>query len=131
MANYTECPSCGTEVSKSAKKCAFCGARLKKPFYKKGGFIFLVLLCLLGGAGYLGKLYFELDYVQLAKQGGAWLHNVIVSELSSDDTPAPAPAEPAPEEETPAPPAEEAPADTELTEETPAEADPAAPAETA
>ena len=101
MASFIECPSCGTEVSKAATKCPFCGAKLRKPFYKRGGFVFLVWVCILGGLGYVGATQFGLDYIDLAKKGGTWLHNVIVAEEPAAETPTEAvPADtPAPEKE--------------------------------
>ena len=44
----TKCKVCQAEIAKSAKRCPNCGAKLKKPLYKKWWF-WLVLLCLIGG----------------------------------------------------------------------------------
>ena len=38
------CPVCGTQIAKSAKACPGCGAKNKKPIFKRGWFIFLVLI---------------------------------------------------------------------------------------
>lgn len=45
------CPACGKEIAANAKNCPGCGAKIKKPFYKKWWFIVLVLIILLGAAG--------------------------------------------------------------------------------
>ena len=42
------CNVCGNEIAKSAKICPHCGAKNKKPFYKKIWFWVLVIIILLG-----------------------------------------------------------------------------------
>lgn len=44
------CKVCGAEIAKSAKACPSCGAKLKKPIYKRAWFIILCIL-LIGGIG--------------------------------------------------------------------------------
>ena len=39
-----KCKNCGEEISKKAVVCPKCGAKVKKPFYKKGWFIALVVI---------------------------------------------------------------------------------------
>ena len=39
--NLTNCKVCGHELAKSAKVCPNCGAKNKKPFYKRTWFIVL------------------------------------------------------------------------------------------
>lgn len=45
--NLTNCKVCGHEVAKSAKVCPNCGAKNKKPFYKRTWFIVLAVLVIL------------------------------------------------------------------------------------
>lgn len=45
------CRNCNTEISARAKKCPACGARQKGPFYKRGWFIFLIIIAVLGMVG--------------------------------------------------------------------------------
>lgn len=45
------CRNCNTEISANAKRCPACGAKNKKPFYLRGGFILLVILVVFGAAG--------------------------------------------------------------------------------
>lgn len=40
------CKTCGEEIAKSAKKCPKCGAKNKKPIYKKKRFYLLVIIVL-------------------------------------------------------------------------------------
>ena len=40
----TQCKSCGTEIAKSAKLCPQCGAKNKKPLYKRPWFIILCVI---------------------------------------------------------------------------------------
>lgn len=42
------CASCGTEITKTAKTCPQCGAKNKKPIYKRGWFIALVIVVVIG-----------------------------------------------------------------------------------
>ena len=50
----TTCRSCGAQIAASAKTCPYCGAKNKKPVYKRGWFIALVVLLLLGMIGSAG-----------------------------------------------------------------------------
>ncbi len=45
------CKSCDAEIAASAKTCPHCGAKNKKPFYKKAWFWVLVVFLLIGMAG--------------------------------------------------------------------------------
>lgn len=50
-AKLINCSVCGTEMASTAKACPKCGAKNKKPIYKKVSFwIFMVLLVLMVGA---------------------------------------------------------------------------------
>lgn len=49
----TNCKACGQEIASSAKACPNCGAKVKKPIYKKWWFwviIFVVVLGVIAGA---------------------------------------------------------------------------------
>lgn len=52
MANskMTKCKSCGNEIAVSAKTCPNCGAKNKKPIYKRPWFIVLVVMILISVA---------------------------------------------------------------------------------
>ncbi len=45
------CPVCGTEIAKSAKSCPQCGAKNKKPIYKRPWFIIITILVVLIAIG--------------------------------------------------------------------------------
>lgn len=45
------CPACGKEIAANAKTCPSCGAKIKKPFYKKWWFIVLIIIVLAGIGG--------------------------------------------------------------------------------
>ena len=50
MANkLIKCKSCGADIAKSAKTCPQCGAKNKKPIYKKWWFYAILVIILLGG----------------------------------------------------------------------------------
>lgn len=53
--NLVPCKACGAEIAASAKSCPHCGAKNKKPFYKKAGFWILVAVILLAIIGSGGK----------------------------------------------------------------------------
>lgn len=44
----TDCKACGAEIAKSAKTCPHCGAKNKKPIFKKWWFWAIVVLVLIG-----------------------------------------------------------------------------------
>ena len=50
----TACKACGKEIAKSAKSCPSCGAKNKKPLFKRWWFWVIVLL-LLGSVGNAGS----------------------------------------------------------------------------
>ncbi len=47
----TSCKTCGAEMAASAKVCPKCGAKNKKPFYKKWWFWVLAVIIIAGIAG--------------------------------------------------------------------------------
>lgn len=49
--NMTICKACGAEIAKSAKTCPNCGAKNKKPIYKRPWFIVLAIIVILGIGG--------------------------------------------------------------------------------
>lgn len=51
----TECKSCGKEIAKNAKSCPSCGAKNKKPFYKRVWFIALCAFIVIGMIGSIGE----------------------------------------------------------------------------
>lgn len=48
------CRNCNNPMSEKAKVCPSCGAKNKKPFYKKGWFIILAIIVVIGVIGSLG-----------------------------------------------------------------------------
>ena len=40
----TVCRNCGTPIAKNARVCLACGAKKKKPFYKRVWFILLIVI---------------------------------------------------------------------------------------
>ena len=54
MAKMTQCKSCSKEIATKAKFCPSCGAKNKKPIYKRAWFLivmFFILVGAIGGAG--------------------------------------------------------------------------------
>ncbi len=47
MSKMTECKTCGNQIASNAKACPNCGAKIKKPIYKKWWFWFLIVVILL------------------------------------------------------------------------------------
>ena len=45
--NLIKCKVCGEEIAKSAKTCPKCGAKVKKPIYKKWWFIAIVIVAII------------------------------------------------------------------------------------
>lgn len=50
-AKLIKCKSCGADIAANAKTCPQCGAKNKKPFYKKWWFWLIVVFVLIGSAG--------------------------------------------------------------------------------
>ncbi len=48
------CATCGKPISKNAKTCPYCGAKVKKPIYKRPWFIAIIVLLLIGAIGSAG-----------------------------------------------------------------------------
>ncbi len=51
MAKLKKCSACQAEVASSAKTCPACGAKVKKPFYKKWWFWLIVVILIIGIVG--------------------------------------------------------------------------------
>ena len=54
MAKMTICNSCGAEIASSAKSCPHCGAKVKKPIFKRVWFWILIVL-VVGGIAAAGS----------------------------------------------------------------------------
>lgn len=54
METMKKCDACGAEVAKSAKSCPQCGAKNKKPIYKRWWFIIIAIIVVLGAIGGMG-----------------------------------------------------------------------------
>lgn len=50
-AKLIKCKSCGADIAANAKACPQCGAKSKKPFYKKWWFWLIVVFVVIGSAG--------------------------------------------------------------------------------
>lgn len=48
MSKLIKCNSCRKEVAYSAKKCPNCGAKIKKPIYKRVWFLIIIILVIIG-----------------------------------------------------------------------------------
>lgn len=51
-----QCKVCGKDIATSAKVCPYCGAKNKKPIYKRWWFIVIIVLIVLGIIGNLGGM---------------------------------------------------------------------------
>ena len=49
------CRNCNTPIAKNAKICPSCGAKNKKPFFKRWWFVLLVVILVLGGIGSINR----------------------------------------------------------------------------
>ena len=49
------CRNCNTPITKNAKICPSCGAKNKKPFFKRWWFVLLVVILVLGGIGSINR----------------------------------------------------------------------------
>lgn len=52
--NMITCPTCGEEIAKSAKVCPKCGAKMKKPWYKKW-WVWVIIVIVIGAIGGSGS----------------------------------------------------------------------------
>ena len=51
MGKMIQCKSCSKEIASSAKTCPGCGAKNKKPIYKRPWFIVIAFLVIVGAMG--------------------------------------------------------------------------------
>ena len=51
MSKMTQCKSCAKEIATSAKSCPGCGAKNKKPIYKRVWFWIIVIIIVIGATG--------------------------------------------------------------------------------
>ena len=51
MSKMKKCDTCGAEIAESTKRCPACGAKNKKPIYKRVWFWVCVVLVVLGVVG--------------------------------------------------------------------------------
>lgn len=93
----TTCKACGREIAKSAKSCPLCGAKNKKPIFKKWWFWVIVVL-LLGSIGSAGG---ETDTDIPVDTGTRLEDTTPPADNAAETTPA---TEPQPEETAPAEP---------------------------
>lgn len=49
------CRNCNTPIAKNAKICPSCGAKNKKPFFKRWWFVLFVVILVLGGVGSINR----------------------------------------------------------------------------
>ena len=54
MAKMKKCKTCNAEIASSAKSCPSCGAKNKKPIYKRGWFIVIAFFIVIGTIGGMG-----------------------------------------------------------------------------
>ena len=55
MSKLIKCKSCNDEIATWAKNCPSCGAKNKKPFYKRGWFIAIAIFVIIGAIGSAGN----------------------------------------------------------------------------
>ena len=51
MSKMTQCKSCAKEIATSAKSCPGCGAKNKKPIYKRAWFWIIAIIIVIGATG--------------------------------------------------------------------------------
>ena len=90
MEKMKKCSVCGADIASSAKACPKCGAKNKKPFYRRPGCIILLLLAVVIGGmfairSYNGsnnqKEYIEKGYAILKFDDGSEMRSWELNEL--------------------------------------------------
>lgn len=65
MNKMTKCKSCGADIASSAKRCPSCGAKNKKPIYKRVWFWILVVVLLIAIADFVASKVNPSDSIEI------------------------------------------------------------------
>lgn len=65
MSKMTKCKSCGGDIAASAKRCPSCGAKNKKPIYKRVWFWILVVVLLIAIFGFITSKVNPSDSIEI------------------------------------------------------------------
>lgn len=65
MSKMTKCKSCGGDIASSAKRCPSCGAKNKKPIYKRVWFWILVVVLLIAIFGFITSKVNPSDSIEI------------------------------------------------------------------
>lgn len=65
MNKMTKCKSCGGDIASSAKRCPSCGAKNKKPIYKRVWFWILVVVLLIAIFGFIASKVNPSDSIEI------------------------------------------------------------------
>ena len=65
MSKMTKCKSCGADIASSAKRCPSCGAKNKKPIYKRVWFWILVVVLLIAVVGFIASKVNPSDSIEI------------------------------------------------------------------
>ena len=65
MNKMTKCKSCGADIASSAKRCPSCGAKNKKPIYKRVWFWILVVVLLIATADFVASKVNPSDSIEI------------------------------------------------------------------
>lgn len=65
MSKMTKCKSCGGDIASSAKRCPSCGAKNKKPIYKRVWFWILVVVLLIAIFGFIASKVNPSDSIEI------------------------------------------------------------------
>lgn len=65
MSKMTKCKSCGADIASSAKRCPSCGAKNKKPIYKRVWFWILVVVLLIAIFGFIASKVNPSDSIEI------------------------------------------------------------------
>lgn len=65
MSKMTKCKSCGADIASSAKRCPSCGAKNKKPIYKRVWFWILMVVLLIAIFGFIASKVNPSDSIEI------------------------------------------------------------------
>lgn len=65
MSKMTKCKSCGGDIASSAKRCPSCGAKNKKPIYKRVWFWILMVVLLIAIFGFIASKVNPSDSIEI------------------------------------------------------------------